>query len=371
MLLLSLVVFSFLPALLVMSYIIFTLVKWKHKINFQLPSGNYSEPVSIVIAAYNEEEYIFDKLDFLLSEEEWIPGSEVIVVSAGSTDKTNSILEEFALDERVTLVIIKEHLTKPLALNRGVAISKNELIVFSDCRQTLSKGAVKVIVSFFVQPDIGAVNATLSDTKYGGKTSLLRKISNIICLSESCKGSSLNLHGAFYAQRKELFKPFPTHLIHDDLFSLVNTVAQKKRLIQTDKVLVFDVPLSSYYERTRIERLVKGLLSFATQHWNLIRQLSLPYKIRFLFYKYLKLFFPMFVLLGSVPLIYLVSAWIGWKMCLSLILLPFILLGIHAKGRKFIALLFRIQLYFLVSLFCFVVLKKREGYYQKLNVKPA
>lgn len=52
----------------------------------------FMQPVSIIIAAYNEEDFIRDKLLFFLGKNEWIPGSEIIVVSSGSIDGTNTIL---------------------------------------------------------------------------------------------------------------------------------------------------------------------------------------------------------------------------------------------------------------------------------------
>lgn len=370
MLVTLIMIFLFLVSVIVY-YFVSSMLKWQRNVNRRGDPGTNVEPVSIIIAAYNEEDYLVDKLTFLLSEKEWIPESELIVISAGSTDRTNSFLLQFENDERVTRIILKEHLTKPQALNRAVSIAKNRLLVFSDCRQRLSEGAVRVITSYFENPTIGAVNATISDTKYGGKVSLLRRISNMICLSESFEGSSLNLHGAFYALRKVLFKPFPVDLIHDDLFTLVNTVAQKKRLIQTDKVLVYDMALSDYYEKSRIDRLVKGLLSFAYIHWDLIRQLEFKYKIRFLLFKYAKLTIPFIGLAVVVPIVNLMNDMMGWQLCTLVLAGPIILTLLFRKGRKFLAFFLRIQFYFVLSTFKFVVLNQRTGYYVKLSVKTA
>ena len=103
---------------------------------------DFNTPVSVIIAAYNEEKYLKSKIEYFLNESGFVSGSEIIIISAGSTDYTNSILQEYVNHTNVHSVIIEQHLSKPQALNIAVEKSKNEILVFSDCRQKISAGAL-------------------------------------------------------------------------------------------------------------------------------------------------------------------------------------------------------------------------------------
>ncbi len=329
-------------------------------------SESFSPPVSIIIASYNEEKLIRDKLNFFLSEEEWIPGSEIIVVSAGSTDGTNRILAEFDHVPGFRSVIIEEHLTKPLALNSAVAKARHAILIFSDCRQIIGSGAVRALVSYFHDPEIGVVNSTISDTDRKGKRSFIRSVLNSICLHESISGSSLNIHGALYAQRKNVFVEFPGDILFDDLFAIISTITQKKRLIQTNEALITDVPFEIYYNKNRLERLARGLLIFLFRYWKDIKKLPTAIIIRFLLYRYLKLLLP-YVLLGLiVPFLFYVYTSFNAKTLLACSL-SLIILGCYRPLRNAMILHIRINYRFMSSTFKYILLKQRDTKWEKLN----
>ena len=328
-------------------------------------SASYTSPVSIIIAAYNEERLIRDKLNFFLSEEEWVPGSEIIVVSAGSTDHTNNILTEFDSLPHFKSIIIKEHLVKPLALNIAVAQSKNELLIFSDCRQIISREAVKILVTYFNDPEIGVVNSTINDTSKTGKISFIRSVLNSICVNESISGSSLNIHGALYAQRRSLFVDFPNDILFDDLFAIISTIRQKKRLIQTREVVITDLPIDTYYTKNRLVRLSRGLLIFLFRYWKDIKKLPKAIIIRFLLYRYLKLLLPYLFLGILIPSVFYLYPLMDRNTLILLSVFILILLS-YKPLRNLILLYIRINYYFMSATFKYVFLNKRDTKWEKL-----
>jgi glycosyltransferase involved in cell wall biosynthesis len=104
--------------------------------------------VSVVIPARNEEEDIEEALRSVLGQE----GVElhVIVVNDHSTDQTGAILRRLAVeDPRITVVdnpaLEAGWLGKPNAMNHGVAIASDALILFTDadvihCRTSFATG---------------------------------------------------------------------------------------------------------------------------------------------------------------------------------------------------------------------------------------
>lgn len=326
-------------------------------------SRNFVRPVSVIIAAYNEERFLRDKLEFFLSENEWIPGSELIVISAGSVDDTNSILKEFARLPDVVPIIVEKHLPKTLALNAAVKRSRHDVLVFSDCRQEIQPAAVRNLVSYFNDPEIGAVNSTLVDVKNDRQVSFFRNVLNFVCFNDSRYGSSLSIHGALYAQRRSCFRAFPPDILHDDLFAAVSTIAQGKRLVQAPDVLLHDISFTSYYTKGRIERLARGLMLFLIGYRWLIFQMPAGVVLRFFVLKYLKLLLPaasflsllMFVNYWSdIPRTILILVAAATGICLA-----------HRGTRRSFLVFIRINVFFATALFKFFFLNKRECYWEK------
>ena len=331
-------------------------------------SEAFLAPVSIIISCYNEEDFIRDKINSLIDDAEWIQGSELIIFSGGSTDKTHEILNEFAQNDRLVVLISTERLSKIEGVNRAVAIAKNEFLVFSDCRQPIKKGSIKNLIHNFNDPQVGTVAASLLDTKHGNRPSFFRSLFNFISLKESRYSSCLNVYGALYAQRKTVFRLIPNDLLFDDLFVVVSTLSQGKRLIQDKEAIIYDVNFTNYYQPERIGRLVRGLLIFLFNHYRLIRSLPNGPFIRFLYFKYLKLMMPFFLisfLIGSsILLVFHADLKIG------LGLLVFILIGfLIGSVRRFMGLFIKINYYFLGAIWSYYFNAKRSNKWEKLQLE--
>ncbi len=318
---------------------------------------NHLQPVSIFITVYNGEKEIADRILYFLDPEEWIEGSELFVISPGSTDGTDEILQQFKNDLRVK-IIIEKRLTKIRCLNKFVPLAKNEILILSDFRQKVHSHSVKNLIRHFQNPDIAAVSSTLIDGNSAEFS--FRSILNKMAFNRLGKGSSLNVFGALYAQRKIYFTPFPEELLFDDLFVVANTLKQKKRLIQDPDSVIEDVAFQDYYQKERIERLVRGLLIFLSTQKRLIFTLPLKQYVRFLFYKYFKLLLPVL----SLFLIFCVALLLS-PIQLVLIFTPAVILGSIFPKISF--LFIRINYYFLSATFKFLVLNRRSNKWEPLK----
>ncbi|HMV56151.1 MAG TPA: glycosyltransferase [Nitrospira sp.] len=83
--------------------------------------------VSIVVPAFNAEEFLRETLESALSQS--YPHCEIIVVDDGSTDGTNAILTDF--EKRIQIVRQKNR-GSASARNAGVAAAKGKWIAFLD-----------------------------------------------------------------------------------------------------------------------------------------------------------------------------------------------------------------------------------------------
>lgn len=295
----AILILFILCSILLLTLLLYPLFTWLWSNIVQvnsIPPSSHLEPVSIIIACCNEEAFIQSKIESFLHPSEWINGSEIIVIPNNTTDKTIEILRKYANHPRVKVHTNDRIRSKIAAVNAGVSLSKNNILVFSDCRQKMKQGSVIELVKNFSDPSIGTVNSTLVES---GKSSAfsLRNVINFTASCDSKYGSGLNLYGALYAQKKPVFRTIPEDLLFDDLFQIVSTLSQGKRIYAEKNAVIYDIPFDTYYQKNRIHRLARGLLIFLFNHHRLIFKLPVPTLFRFLVLKYFKLLFPALLLL--------------------------------------------------------------------------
>jgi len=103
----------------------------KNKISFSADQP----PVSVIICAKDEEDNLRQFLPFILNQE--YPDFEVIVINDGSTDDTETLLNNLCVEYpnlRTTFVPVgaRNLSTKKLGLTLGIKAAKNELMLFTD-----------------------------------------------------------------------------------------------------------------------------------------------------------------------------------------------------------------------------------------------
>ena len=103
------------------------LIFWA-KIRAKPVNKKYIEPsVSVIIAAYNEENFIGQKLENCLALDYPKDKLEIIVISDGSDDKTNNIIKRFE-PQGIRLFSYKDRKGKAFALNLGISKAQGEII---------------------------------------------------------------------------------------------------------------------------------------------------------------------------------------------------------------------------------------------------
>jgi biofilm PGA synthesis N-glycosyltransferase PgaC len=127
------------------------------------PRGQPSRypPVSILIAAYNEEASIADTLRSIANQD--YPGAfEVFVIDDGSHDRTAAIVD--ACDHEWLRLLRQPHNAgKSAALNRGLAEARFDLVVTLDADSFLYRDALRNLVERYLgdPPDTRAVAGTM------------------------------------------------------------------------------------------------------------------------------------------------------------------------------------------------------------------
>ncbi|MCX4763579.1 glycosyltransferase [Streptomyces sp. NBC_01275] len=129
------------------------------------PDAPVTEPVSVLVPAYNEAKCIENTVRSLMTSEHPV---EVVVVDDGSTDGTARIVENLGLPG--VRVVRQLNAGKPSALNRGIANASHDLIVMMDGDTVFEPATVRELVQPFADPRVGAV---AGNAKVGNKDTLI------------------------------------------------------------------------------------------------------------------------------------------------------------------------------------------------------
>ena len=100
--------------------------------------------VSVIIPAYNIEDYIGRCLDSIISQT--YKNLEIIVVDDGSRDHTGEILDNYAKKDRRIKVIHKENGGVSSARNKGIEAAEGDYIGFIDGDDLIESEMYKTLV---------------------------------------------------------------------------------------------------------------------------------------------------------------------------------------------------------------------------------
>jgi len=121
------------------------------------PKAGFTEPISVVMAAYNEGKVIAETLRALLATG-YKGEIEVIVVDDGSRDETAAEVERVAhVDPRVRLMQ-QENRGKAHALQRGLATVHHGIVVFIDADTQCQRDTLLRLLEPFADTRVGAVS---------------------------------------------------------------------------------------------------------------------------------------------------------------------------------------------------------------------
>src|SRR5688500_13553354 len=116
---------------------------------------SYEPVVTLLIAAYNEESIIEEKIKNSLTLDYPRELLQILIVADGSSDITAEIVKRYD-DEDVESLLQLERRGKMAAINRAVRQARGEIIVFSDANNYYRADTLRHLIRPFAQPEVGA-----------------------------------------------------------------------------------------------------------------------------------------------------------------------------------------------------------------------
>jgi biofilm PGA synthesis N-glycosyltransferase PgaC len=229
----------------------------------RLPEYPLNMPnISLLIAAYNEQDVINAKLENVLALDYPIEKLQIIVVADGSSDNTPDIVRSY-MKRGVELSYQPERRGKMAAINRAIPIARNEIIVFSDANNMYSPKTLRELVKPFSEPRVGGVSGSknLLDSRDAltKADSLYWQYESFIKTHETRLGSCTGVSGEILAIRTSLFQAPPDWIINDDFFISMNILKQGYKVVYAPEARSFEYSsLTEKDEATRRSRIVAG-----------------------------------------------------------------------------------------------------------------
>lgn len=235
----------------------------------RLEPGYYPK-LSVLIAAYNEEDAIARKLEQTLALEYPADKLEVLVLSDCSTDRTDEIVSSFP-DKRVRLVRMTERKGKTHAQNQGIKQATGEVVVFSDATAIYQSKALLYLACNYQDASVGAVSGRYqyfdptNESATGLGSMAFWNYENLIKTLQSRIRTITGCCGCIYSVRKEAYTELPADII-SDLVQPLQAIKKGYRVVFEDRALAYEETTQSTSEefsmRVRVvTRAMRGLLS--------------------------------------------------------------------------------------------------------------
>jgi glycosyltransferase involved in cell wall biosynthesis len=221
--------------------------------------------ISIVLPVYNGADVIARTLEGILALDYPADRRQILVVSDGSTDRTDDIVSSFAA-RGVELVRLPRRQGKTAAENAARLHLTGDIVVNTDASVGLHPDAVKHLVAAFSDPAVGVASAcdvsvvhlddqsNVGEEAYVGYEMWVRDL-------ETAVGGIVGASGCLYAILADLHMlPVPEALSRD--FSAALTARRRgKRAVSVREALCFvprGVSLGQEYQR-KVRTVTRGL----------------------------------------------------------------------------------------------------------------
>lgn len=190
--------------------------------------------VSILIAAYNEEDWIVEKINNTLSLDYPAELLKVIVITDGSSDGTFQKAKSCSVPPGMSVEVHHqpERKGKLAAIERIMPLVKTPITIFTDANTQLNKQAIQHLVHHYHNPKIGAVagekriSSANKDEASSAGEGMYWKYESLLKCWDANLYSAVGAAGELFSIRTALYEKIPGDTLIEDFF-LTMTVLRK------------------------------------------------------------------------------------------------------------------------------------------------
>ena len=199
--------------------------------------------VSVIVAAWNEEDVIERRLENLLGLDYPPELLDIVVASDASTDRTDELVQALAAREPRVRLIRCERGGKVAAQNRAVRETNGDVVAFSDANATWAAPALRKLVRNFADPDVAYVMGQLRLDSADGdnREGAYWRYEVWLREQESRLGSVTGGYGSIYAVRRADYVEVDPRFGHDLAFPYL-MVQRGRRAVYEPEAIAFEKP---------------------------------------------------------------------------------------------------------------------------------
>lgn len=242
------------------SYIGYGILVWilvKIKKRFSKPTtipADFYPPVTLIIAAYNEENFIEEKIRNTLEISYPEEQLRIIFITDGSSDNTPAIVQRYP---RINLFHENLRAGKVAAMHRAMSHVTTPYVVFSDANTLLNRDSIRNIVQHYQFPDVGGVAgekkiiASPNDSIAGAGEGLYWKYESFLKKLDSDFYSVVGAAGELFSVRTELYAHPGNNILLDDLIISLQICRKGYRIVYEPQAYAMETPSTSIKEEQK------------------------------------------------------------------------------------------------------------------------
>lgn len=216
-------------------FVIYFLSKLKRRARTLIDQTDNRLPeITVLIAAYNEENYIEEKIVNTLQLDYPKNKMSVFVVTDGSTDSTPELVKKF---HAVKLFHEPQRRGKIHAVNRVMKAVDTTIVIFSDANTILNKQALRNIVRHYQNPTVGGVAGEkrifkkAEDNASGAGEGIYWKYESFLKKKDAQVYSIVGAAGELFSVRTKLYQEPAENIIIEDFYLSMKIAASGYRFM--------------------------------------------------------------------------------------------------------------------------------------------
>jgi len=229
-------------------------------------NDNYFPEVTLVVPAYNELDYLPEKLQNCLDQDYPKDRLHLLFVVEGSNDGSAEYLEQF----KATIPLLEviggsERLGKVEAMNRAMKHVRTPITIFTDANTQLNPEAIRKLANHFQDEEVGAVAGEKriltmdSESAAGSGEGIYWKYESFLKRMDSELYSIVGAAGELFALRTDLYDWVEPDTLLDDFIISLRIAGRGYRVMYEPNAYAMERPsFSVNEEKKRKVRIATG-----------------------------------------------------------------------------------------------------------------